>query len=132
MSRTPKIKQNKKPLVIEEQKEEIIEKVSESEEEEPEEEVDEIQAPKKVAKPRRHPFQPQPWRYPDRRSQQRARREAGGRLRGGRPDQRRTGQAELVAPHGGHAVQPGPTLQAIQAGIRLGAELHWGRELLCV
>jgi len=38
---------NKKPLVIEEQKEEIIEKVSESEEEEPEEEVDEIQAQKK-------------------------------------------------------------------------------------
>ena len=53
MSRTPKNKQNKKPLVIEEQKEEIQEESPEIEEdEEIEEEVEEIQAPKKVAKPR--------------------------------------------------------------------------------
>ena len=52
MSRTPKNKQNKKPLVIEEQKEEIQEESPEIEEEDTEEEVEQIQAPKKVAKPR--------------------------------------------------------------------------------
>ena len=56
MSRTPKNKQNKKPLVIEEQKEEIkeeepeIEEVSDDDDEV--EEVEQIQAPKRVAKPR--------------------------------------------------------------------------------
>ena len=45
MSRTPKIKQNKKPLVIEEP--EVKEDIDEPEiEEEVEEEVEEIQAPK--------------------------------------------------------------------------------------
>ena len=43
MSRTPKNKQNKKPLVIEEQKEEIQEESPEIEEEDTEEEVEQIQ-----------------------------------------------------------------------------------------